>query len=60
MIYYCFRDILPIKVSVSKLIFEEQQKYKNDDFNILQSYIFQSRTEKTKKSTITKKKIKIK
>ena len=56
MIYYCFRDILPIKVSVSKLIFEEQQKYKNDDFNILQSYIFQSRTEKTKKSTITKKK----
>ena len=56
MIYYCCKDINPIKVDVSKLLFEEQKK---EDKNKINPYLFQvrsTRTEKIQKSTKTKKK----
>ena len=63
IIYYCIKDISPIKVEVSKLIFEEQNK--NENYNKLQKIkpnIFQSygtkseKSKKTKKSSKSKKK----
>ena len=56
MIYYCCKDINPIKVEVSKLLFEEQKK---EDKNKINPYLFQvrsTRTEKIQKSTKTSKK----
>ena len=59
MIYYCCKDITPLKISISKLLFEEQKKdNQNPDFAKL--YIFTSKTEKSKKSTKSKKKKQIK
>ena len=34
MIYYCFREITPIKVKISKIIFDEQNKEMINDNNI--------------------------
>ena len=52
MIYYCCRDITPIRVSISKLIFEEQQKDKNIAMKPL---IFNAKSEKIKKAPKEKK-----
>ena len=46
MIYYCSKDINPIKVEVSKLLFEEQKK---DEKNNINPYLFHVRTAKTEK-----------
>ena len=54
MIYYCSKDISPIKVSVSKLLFEEQKK---DE--IIKPYIFFMKT-KDKKGIQNKKSKQIK
>ena len=54
MIYYCCRDIIPIKVSISNLIFEEQQKVQNNVI-AMKSFIFNPKSEKLKKSTKGKK-----
>ena len=60
MIYYCCKDINPIKVDVSKLLFEEQKK-ENKKIN---PYLFQvksvktEKTQKSAKTSIKKKKIK--
>ena len=55
MIYYCCKDITPIKVSISKLLFDEQKKdiKINDTFK---PYTVLAKSEKTKKSTRSKKK----
>ena len=55
MIYYCCKDITPIKVSISKLLFDEQKKdiKINDTFK---PYTVLAKSEKTKKSTSSKKK----
>ena len=56
MICYCCKEINPIKVSISKLLFEEQKK---DSDNIIKPYIFLAKSEKSKrgdKSTKSKKK----
>jgi hypothetical protein len=45
MIYYCSKDINPIKVEVSKLLFEEQKKEENN----INPYLFHVRTAKTEK-----------
>ena len=60
MIYYCCKDITPIKVSISKLLFEEQQK-ENKEINdiMIKPYIFNTKIDKSKKtskSTKSKKK----
>ena len=60
MIYYCCKDITPIKVSISKLLFEEQQK-ENKEINDIMTkpYIFNTKIDKSKKtskSTKSKKK----
>lgn len=57
MIYYAFKDISPIKISVSKLLFEEDKKEGNipDKIN---PYLFQvksTKTEKIKKSVKSSK-----
>ena len=60
MICYCCKEINPIKVSISKLLFEEQKK---DSDNIIKPYIFLSKSEKSKrgdKSTKSKKRNKLK
>ena len=56
MICYCCKEINPIKISISKLLFEEQQK---DNNNNIKPYILLSKSEKSKKgnkSTKSKKK----
>ena len=55
MIYYCCKDITPIKVSISKLLFDEHKKdiKINDTFK---PYTVLAKSEKTKKSTRSKKK----
>ena len=60
MIYYFCKDITPIKVSISKLLFEEQQK-ENKEINdiMIKPYIFNTKIDKsnkTSKSTKSKKK----
>ena len=54
MIYYCCKEITPIKVSISKLLFEEQQKDNNNI--VLKPFNFQTKSEKSKKATKSKKK----
>jgi hypothetical protein len=57
MIYYCCKDIAPIKVDVSKLLFEEDKKEGNLA-NKINPYLFQvksAKTEKNPKSTKTSK-----
>jgi len=56
MIYYCCKYITPIKVSISKLLFEEQQK-ENKELNdiIIKPYIFNTKIDKSKKSSKTTK-----
>ena len=58
MIYYICRDIIPIKVSISKLIFDEQQKDKNNNNITNKPFIFNTKSEKTKKIPKEKKNIK--
>jgi hypothetical protein len=56
MICYCCKDITPIKVSISKLLFDEQKKENNND---IKPYILFSKSEKSRKgdkSTKSKKK----
>ena len=55
MVYYCYRDITPIKVSISKYLFEEQQKDKDLNDIMLKPYIFNAKSEKSKKSSKTTK-----
>ena len=55
MIYYCCKDITPIKVSISKLLFDEEQK-NNNDKNTLKSYKFTAKSEKANKSVKSSKK----
>ena len=56
MIYYCCKDITPLKVSISKLLFVEQKKDNNANDIDLKLYSFQTKTEKSKKSNKSKKK----
>ena len=66
MIYYCFKDITPFKVSISKLLFDEQQKFETilkerkpfifDIKNVKNSKSVKSGKSKTKKSSKSKKK----
>jgi hypothetical protein len=54
MIYYCCKGITPLKVGISKILFDEQQKYYNatDKQNLMMSNYFALNTKisKTKKS----------
>ena len=52
MIYYCCKGITPIKVIISKLLFEEQMKAED---NPLKPIIFLAKPEKSKKSSKSKK-----
>ena len=58
MIYYCCKDITPIKVNVSKLLFEEEQKEGNLVTNIspILFKVKQAKTEKSIKSSKSKRK----
>ena len=68
MIYYIIKDISPLKVSISKLLFEEQQRKNVDNPNYIkpQPYLFKEKssaksvkskkTSKSKKSSKSKKK----
>jgi hypothetical protein len=53
MIYYCCKDITPLKVSVSKLLFNEDDKYKN--LNKFRSDIFKAKSEKHIKNSKSEK-----
>ena len=53
MIYYCCKDITPLKLSVSKLIFNEDDKYKN--LNKFRSDIFKAKSEKKIKNSKSEK-----
>ena len=63
MIYYIFKEISPIKIGVSKLLFEQRQR-EEYNANVLKPYIFKAKnnakSEKSKKSTKNKKNKKIK
>ena len=56
MAYYCCKGITPLKVSISKIIFDEQQK-EGENNNALSPFIFITKTEKSKKGTKSKKKL---
>ena len=49
MIYFILKDITPIKVSISKLVFEEQLKDNLDQNQ--KPFIFKAKSEKNKKAT---------
>ena len=55
MIYYCCKGITPIKVSVSKLYFDEQKK-EHINLNTMQSFNIKAKSEKSHKSSKSKKK----
>ena len=57
MIYYCCKDIIPLKVSVSKLLFEEEKKEGNLVNNI-NPFLLQAKSTKTEKYTKSEKKSK--
>jgi len=63
MIYYIFKEISPIKIGVSKLLFEQRQR-EEYNANALKPYIFKAKnyakSEKSKKSSKKKKNKKIK
>ena len=54
MIYYCCKDITPLKISISKLIFEEQQKYETN-FKSAKPFIFDVKSAKNAKSVKSEK-----
>ena len=56
MIYYCCKDISPIKVDVSKLLFEEQKKEGKNTINPYLVQIKSTKTEKIQKSARASKK----
>ena len=57
MIYYCCKDITPIKVSISKLLFEEQMKDESNNKNRNSlPIIFLTKSEKNKRDIKNKKK----
>ena len=55
MIYYCCKGINPIKISVSKLLFEEQKK-DNDNIDTIKPFNVKAKSEKSHRSTKSKKK----
>ena len=55
MIYYCCKGINPIKISVSKLVFEEQKK-EHIHLDTMQPFNIKAKSEKSHKSSKSKKK----
>ena len=55
MIYYCCKDITPLKISVSKLLFDEQQKFETN-FKSVKPFIFDVKNAKSVKSEKSKSK----
>ena len=58
MIYYCFKGITPLKVGISKLLFDEQQKYYNptDKQNLMMSNYLTLNTKLSKSKRTIKNK----
>ena len=60
LVYYILKDISPLKVEISKILFEEKQKLKNNEPNYINPYPFQkksdSKSEKSRKSKKSRKK----
>ena len=60
MVYYIIKDISPLKVSISKLLFEEQQRNNVNNPNYIKPYLFKEKSSaksvKSKKSSKSKKK----
>ena len=50
MIYYCCKDITPIKVSVSKIVFDEEKKVK-ENIDALRPYFLQDKSTKSEKKS---------
>ena len=51
MVYYAFRNISPLKVSIAKLLFEEKKKNELNS-NLMNPYLLQIKT-KSEKDTIS-------
>ena len=60
MVYYILKNISPLKVEISKLLFEEKQKMKNNDPNLINPSPFpkksDTKSEKSRKSKKSRKK----
>ena len=60
MVYYILKDISPLKVEISKLLFEEKQKMKNNAPNLINPSPFQkkndTKSENSRKSKKSRKK----
>ena len=54
MIYYCCKDITPLKVSISKLLFDEQQKFETN-LKTAKPFIFDIKSAKNAKSVKSEK-----
>ena len=54
MIYYCCKDITPLKVSISKLLFDEQQKFETN-LKTAKRFIFDIKSAKNAKSVKSEK-----
>ena len=54
MIYYCCKDITPFKVSISKLVFDEQQKFETN-LKASKAFIFDIKSAKNAKSVKSEK-----
>ena len=54
MIYYCCKDITPLKVSISKLLFDEQQKFEMN-LKTAKRFIFDIKSAKNAKSVKSEK-----
>ena len=50
MIYYCCKDITPLKVSISKIVCDEEEDEKYNKINKLKSDIFKAKSVKTSKN----------
>ena len=51
MIYYSCKTISPIKISISKLLFDEQKKEGENELNDMKKITFGTKSEKSKKGT---------
>ena len=51
MIYYAFKEITPLKVEISKFLFDEQQKENNKNNDYIKPYVFQTKSAKEEKMT---------
>ena len=51
MIYYSCKTISPIKISISKLLFDEQKKEGENELNGMKKITFGTKSEKSKKGT---------